>query len=267
VPFYGAVVACVDDTPVREIVPRFTRRTITYGFAEDAAVRGVDPSTDGWTARCRVECAVRGVAGGSGRGEITLAIPGRHALQNALAAVAVGLELGVPLPEIAHALSEFRGAERRYQLRGRAAGVTVVDDYGHHPTEIAAVLRAARAGGPARLVAVFQPHRYSRTRDLFGDFGPALSLADVVVLADIYPAGEAPIAGVTLEAFAAEVARAVPELHVVPAVADLPGRVAAIARPGDLVITLGAGSIGTVPDRLLAALDAAGDTRAARRSR
>jgi UDP-N-acetylmuramate--alanine ligase len=256
VPFYGAIVACIDDAPVCQILPRLTRRTITYGFADDADVRGLDPATDGWTARCRVEFAVRGVPGGSGGGEIALQVPGLHALQNALAAVAVGLELGVPFEAIAGALSGFRGAERRYQLRGRAAGVTVVDDYGHHPTEIAAVLRAARTGAPARLVAVFQPHRYSRTRDLLDDFGPALSLADAVVLTDIYPAGEAPIAGATLDALATAISRSVPDLHVVASLADVPARVAALAQPGDLVITLGAGSIAGVPDRLLAALEA-----------
>jgi UDP-N-acetylmuramate--alanine ligase len=263
VPFYGAVIACADDPPVRALLPRFTRRTITYGFSEDADVLGIDPSTDGWTSRCGVRFSVRGLPGGTGDGTIALAVPGRHALQNALAAIAVGLELGVPFPEIARALGEFRGAERRYQILGRAAGVTVVDDYGHHPTEIAAVLQAARAGRPGRLVAVFQPHRFSRTRDLRADFGPALALADVVVLTDIYPAGEAPIAGATLADLAAAVAPAVRELHVVAALADLPSRVAAIARPGDLIVTLGAGSIGAVGGQLLAAIRAAEPERAA----
>jgi UDP-N-acetylmuramate--alanine ligase len=132
--------------------------------------------------------------------------------------------------------------------------VTVVDDYGHHPTEIAVVLRAARAGQPQRLIAVFQPHRYSRTRDLLDQFGPALALADVVVLTDIYPAGEAPISGATLDALAAAVGRTVRELHVVPRIDDVPAAVAALARPGDLVLTLGAGSIGAAADRIVARL-------------
>ena len=168
-------------------------------------MRGEAPSTDGQSGRCRVRYAIRGRPGGTGTGRDRAAVPGRHNLQNALAAVAVGLELGVPFDRIASALAEFRGAERRYQTRGTSGGVTVVDDYGHHPTEIAAVLRAARAGRPSRLVAVFQPHRYTRTRDLLDDFGPALALADVVVLTDIYAAGEAPIPGVTLDALAAAV--------------------------------------------------------------
>jgi UDP-N-acetylmuramate--alanine ligase len=155
---------------------------------------------------------------------------------------------------MAAALQEFHGAERRYQVRGEVGGVTVVDDYGHHPTEVAAVLRTAREGAPQRLVAVFQPHRFTRTRDLMAEFGLALGLADVVVLTDIYPAGEAPIPGVTLDALAALVRRHVPELVVVPQVADVPGHVAMLAREGDLIVTLGAGSIGLVADRILAAL-------------
>ncbi len=187
-------------------------------------------------------------------------MPGVHNLQNALAAVAVGLELGVPFVKIASALAEFKGAERRYQVRGAARGVTVIDDYGHHPTEIAAVLRAARDGRPRRLVAVFQPHRYSRTRDLLGEFGPALALADEVFLTDIYAAGEAPLEGATLEVLADSVRRSVPSLQVIPALDDVPEAVASMAREGDVVLTLGAGSIGATGDRILSRL-AQGGTR------
>jgi UDP-N-acetylmuramate--alanine ligase len=256
VPFYGAVVACTDDTSVQAMLRQISRRTITYGFAEGADVRGRQPVTDGRSGRCAVEFSIRGLPGGSGRDEMTLQVPGRHNLLNALAAVAVGLELGVPFDRIRRALAEFRGAERRYQVRGQIADVTVVDDYGHHPAEIAAVLTAARDGNPARIVAVFQPHRYSRTRDLREGFGPALALADVVVLTDIYAAGEAPIPGVTLEGLAAAVRGNLAHLHVVPRLNDVPAFVAAISHPGDLVITLGAGSIGTVGDRILAELEA-----------
>jgi len=167
----------------------------------------------------------------------------------------VGLELGVPFGRLAQALAEFSGAERRYEVRGTARGVTVVDDYGHHPTEIAAVLRAARSGQPGRIIAVFQPHRYTRTRDLMGDFGPALALADVVVLTDIYAAGEQPIAGTTVNSLAEAMRTHVRDLHVVPALADLPARVSALVRDGDLVLTLGAGSIGTTGDRILGELE------------
>jgi UDP-N-acetylmuramate--alanine ligase len=261
VPFYGAVVACLDNPPVAALVPRLSRRVITYGFADGADVRGEAPSTDGRSGRCRVRYAVRGVPGGTGTGEIALNVPGEHNLQNALAAIAVGLEVGLPFDRIAAALSEFHGAERRYQTRGTANGVTVVDDYGHHPTELAAVLRAARAGHPQRLVAVFQPHRYSRTRDLLDEFGPALALADVVVLTDIYPAGEAPIPGATLDALSSAVGRVVRDLHVVPKIDDVPAAVAALSQSGDLVLTLGAGSIGAVGDRIVARLAEAGGRR------
>jgi UDP-N-acetylmuramate--alanine ligase len=254
VPFHGAVVACLDDAPVAALLPRLRRRVITYGFDEAADVQGTNPATDGRSASCGVRFEVRGAPGGSGSGHLTLAVPGVHNLQNALAAVAVGLEVGVPFTVLADALGRFRGAERRYEVRGSAHGITVVDDYGHHPTEIAAVLRAARAGAPTRVVAVFQPHRYSRTRDLMDAFGPALALADVVVLTDIYAAGEAPIPGITIERLADAVRGSARELHVVKDLSAVAGAVADLARPGDLVVTLGAGSIGTVGDRVMAAL-------------
>jgi UDP-N-acetylmuramate--alanine ligase len=266
VPFYGAVVACVDDPPVAAMLASLTRRVIGYGFSEGADVRGLHPQTDGESGQCDVEFHLRGVTGASGRGRLTLSVPGVHNLQNALAAAAVGLELGVPFERIAAALAGFRGAERRYQMRGRAGGITVVDDYGHHPTEIAAVMRAARAGRPSRLVAVFQPHRYTRTHDLLEEFGPALALADVVVLTVIYAAGEAPIPGITLERLGEAVRRHVSSLHLVPRLDDVPAAVAGLAAPGDLVVTLGAGSIGTAGDRILSAIDARASAGGARRA-
>jgi UDP-N-acetylmuramate--alanine ligase len=198
-------------------------------------------------------------AGALGRrtsiGRLQLRVPGRHNLLNALATVSVGLEVGVPFGRIAAALAEFRGAERRFQMRGEARGVMVVDDYGHHPTEIAAVIAAARAGINRRVVVVFQPHRYTRTSQLMAEFGPALSGADEVVLTDIYPAGEQPIAGATIEALTDSVrAAAGCPVHLVKALDDLPDAVAGIAREGDLVVTLGAGSIGGVAERILEAL-------------
>jgi UDP-N-acetylmuramate--alanine ligase len=257
VPFYGAVVACVDDPTVRELVPSLTRRVITYGSGPQADVLGRAFSTDGVSGRADVTYHLPGVPGATGAGSISLGVPGEHNLLNALAAVAVGLELGVPFATIREALAGFRGAERRYQVRGTVRGVTVVDDYGHHPTEIAAVLKAARSGSPARLVVVFQPHRYTRTRDLLDDFGPALALADEVILTDIYAAGETPIPGITLEALANVVRSVVPSLSVVPALDDLPASVASRARSGDVVITLGAGSIATTADAIVRALEKA----------
>ncbi len=251
VPFYGAVVVCLDDPAVAALIPRLTRRVITYGFSQQAEVRGEAERSDGRHARC----IVRTVEGNQvRRDELVVGVPGRHNLLNALAAVAIGRELGVPFERMAAALVEFHGAERRYQMRGEVSGVTVVDDYGHHPTEVTAVLRTAREGAPQRLVAVFQPHRYTRTRDLMAEFGPALGLADVVVLTDIYAAGEAPIADITLEVLAARVREHVRELIVVPNVADVPSHVAMLVRAGDLVVTLGAGSVGLVADQVLSAL-------------
>ena len=169
--------------------------------------------------------------------------------------MAVGLELDLSFDQIASGLREFRGAERRFEVRGEPGGILVVDDYGHHPTEIAAVLEAARALG-RRIVVVFQPHRFTRTAALLAAFGPALAGADHVVLTDIYGAGEDPIAGVTLDVLAASIrsATAVP-LEVVPLLDDVPAAVARIVRRGDVVITLGAGSIGTLPERLIARLE------------
>ncbi len=253
VPFYGAVIACLDDPPVAALLPRISRRTVTYGFSADADVRGDEAVLDGASSSCVVRCLAVGASQPSA-GALRLQVPGRHNLQNALAAVALGLELGVPLDQVLAALGGFSGAERRYQVLGTRHGVTVVDDYGHHPTEIAAALAAARDGRPRRLIAAFQPHRFTRTRDLMSAFGPALSAADVVVLTDIYGAGEAPIPGVTLEALAAAVGSAVPECVVVPHVDDVPGAVAAIAQSGDVVLMLGAGSIGRTGPRVLDAL-------------
>jgi UDP-N-acetylmuramate--alanine ligase len=187
-------------------------------------------------------------------GKLALQVPGRHNLQNALAAVAVGLELGLPFERVAAGLHEFRGAERRFEVHGEAGGVLVVDDYGHHPTEIAAVLAAARQLN-RRIVVVFQPHRFSRTFALMKAFGPALAGADHIVLTDIYSAGEDPIPGVTIDALAAAIRRDVrAEVDVVPRLDDLVAAIVRVARAGDVVITLGAGSIGGVPDRLIAAL-------------
>ena len=258
VPFYGAVVACVDDQPVRELLPRFVRRVITYGFtspdageAPRVAAHGVALEAFGSTCTVTLQEESRRVE----LGTLRLSVPGRHNLLNALGAVAVGLEAGVPFGRIAPALAEFRGAERRFERRGEAGGVMLVDDYGHHPTEIAAVIAAARAGVGRRVLIVFQPHRYTRTRDLMREFGHALAGADEIVLTDIYPAGEPPIPGITIDALA-EAVRSVAGclVHLVRSLDELPAAVAALARPGDLVITLGAGSIGGVGDGILDAI-------------
>ncbi len=254
VPFYGAIVACADDGPVRALVPRMTRRVITYGGEGSGAqlvAEGI--ALEAFGSRCRVVMSLPDQPPVD-LGSLTLRVPGRHNLMNALAATAVGLEVGVPFARVAAALEEFRGAERRFQLRGEAGSVMVVDDYGHHPTEIAAVIAAARAGIDRRVLVVFQPHRYTRTRDLLDAFGDALGAADEIVLTDIYAAGEPPIPGVTIEAVEQAVKKTGRPVHLVKSLDDVPRMVAALAQPNDLVITLGAGSIGTVPDRILAEL-------------
>jgi len=263
VPFYGAVVACADDPHLAAALPRMTRRTVTYGLEAPAAdVTATDVQLGGLTVRAIVRRRARRAADPAQAvvtlGPLTLNVPGRHNLLNALGALAVGLEVGLPFDRIAPGLEEFRGAERRFEVRGEPKGILVVDDYGHHPTEIAAVLAAARQL-QRRTIVAFQPHRYSRTAALMDAFGPALAGAAHIVLTDIYGAGEEPIPGATLEALAAAVRRSVTApVDVVPVLDEVAGAIARIARPGDLVIVLGAGSIGSVADRLVQLLQSGG---------
>jgi len=258
VPFYGAVIACADDEPVRGILPRITRRLITYSLADGQGRAAGNVTAHGMTLEAfgsRATIRYRTAESETELGALRLQVPGRHNLLNALAAVSVGIEVGIPFAAVARALEEFQGAERRFQKLGEEDGVLVVDDYGHHPTEIAAVIAAARAGIDRRVVVVFQPHRYTRTQQLLSEFGTALGDADEVVLTDIYAAGEPPIPGITLDALARVVqASASGRIHVVPGLDDVPEAVATLVRPGDLVITLGAGSIGSVGERILEAI-------------
>jgi UDP-N-acetylmuramate--alanine ligase len=261
VPFYGSVVACTDDPHVRDVCRSITRRVVTYGLdpspagSEPPAVSGRDVKLGPFGGRCAVFKRHGGEE--TALGTLELAVPGRHNLQNALAAVAVAGELGIDFARVAATLREFHGAERRFERVGEADGVLVVDDYGHHPTEIAAVLSAARVTLGRRLLVAFQPHRYTRTQHLMTEFGAAFADADEVVLTDIYAASEEPIAGVTVEALAESVSRASGRpVRIVKRIADLAGDLATAARPGDAVLTLGAGSIASVPKKLLAALRA-----------
>jgi UDP-N-acetylmuramate--alanine ligase len=259
VPFYGAVVACADDPALAAVLPRLTRRVTTYGLtsaAADFTASDIVTKAMGITATVK-RGARRGdhLAGSPATlGSLTLQVPGRHNLENALAAVAVAAELGLTFAQTAAGLADFRGAERRFEVRGEPNGILVVDDYGHHPTEIAAVLAAARTFG-RRIVVAFQPHRFTRTAALLNSFGPALGAADHIVLTDIYAAGEDRIPGVTVDALADAIRRDVTApVEVVAALDEVVPAIVRIARRGDLVITLGAGSIGTLPDRLLVAL-------------
>ena len=265
VPFYGSVVACADEPDLAAVLPRVNRRVVTYGLNDGPAeagpsVRGVDVELGAFGGRCVV---YRGDGSSRERlGALQLSIPGRHNLQNALAAVAVADRLGIDFSHVASALADFRGAERRFERRGEAGGVLVVDDYGHHPTEIAAVLAAARATLGRRLVVAFQPHRYTRTHRLMDAFGPALREADEIVLTDIYAASEDAIPGVTIEALAEAVRSGSGRpVRVAKSLDDVIPAILEIARPGDAVITLGAGSIGSLPSRLIEALGQRGGGR------
>ncbi len=248
VPFFGAVVACLDDPGVRRLVPRVSRRVLTYGCSPQAHVHARVPAFSPAGAVARV------AIGGQEAGELVVPLPGRHALLNALAAVAVADELAIPYATSAAAIAGFSGVARRFEHKGERDGVVLVDDYAHHPTEVAATLQAARQVYPeARLVAVFQPHLYTRTERFAGAFGEALLGADVVLLVPIYPAREQPIPGVTHE-LVALAARRLGHRQVrtagsfEDALAQLPG----LLRPGDVLLTLGAGNVVRLGERWLA---------------
>ena len=275
VPFYGTVVACSDDAAVAAVLPRVNRPLITYGLQGRRRREGLEglEGREGLDVERRkgvhVDASEVEIGSFGGRcvvhvtdrerrerlGELRLALPGRHNLQNALAAVAVADRLGIPFGQVAAALADFHGAERRFERHGEADGVLVIDDYGHHPTEIAAVLAAARASLGRRLVVAFQPHRYSRTQQLMDAFGPALRDADEIVLTDIYAASEEPLAGITIDALADAVRSGSGRpVHVAKQLDDVIPAVLQVTRRGDAVITLGAGSIGTLPAQLVEAL-------------
>jgi len=251
VPFYGAAVLCLDQPNIQAIIPRVERRVVTYGLESSADLVARHVVLDGLTSCFEVfQRAVR-------LGVCTLKVPGRHNVQNALAAIAVGLDLDVPFETIQTALAEFGGVQRRFQVRGAAKGITVVDDYGHHPAEIRATLAAAKAGFDARVVTLFQPHRYTRTLHLRQDFLTAFNQADVLLVMDIYPAGEAPIPGVTsadlVDGIRAHAHRDV--TYVGSDRARILAHLVEICRPGDLVLTLGAGDVGQIGPELLARLE------------
>jgi UDP-N-acetylmuramate--alanine ligase len=259
-PFYGAAVLCADDKHVREILPFVSKPILTYGFAADAMVRAENMSHSGGRMRF---LAVR--EGNAKVLDVTLNLPGRHNVLNALAAIAVATELGIGDAAIVKALAEFRGVGRRFQNHGAipakgGGSFTLVDDYGHHPAEMQATLDAARGAFPGkRIVLAFQPHRYTRTRDLFEDFVKVLSGADALLLADVYPAGEAPIVAADGRALARAVRIAGRvEPVFVENIADMPAAIRAAAKDGDVVVTMGAGSIGGVPAALAPTLPVKG---------
>lgn len=246
VPFYGAAVVCADDAAARAILPKIARRTRSYGLGADAQVRALDVELLGSSSQYSA------VADGRPLGRFELHVPGRHNVLNSLAALAVGLELDLAPDAIRAGLSAFQGVDRRFQRKGEAGGVTVLDDYGHHPTEIRATLEVLRAfAGARRTLVLFQPHRYTRTQALWDDFAAAFAGADVLLIVDVYAASEEAIPGIDAERLAAAIAGALYAGDVQAAAAKL----AELVRPGDVVLTLGAGSVYAAGEELLRRLE------------
>ena len=245
IPFYGFATLCIDHPEVQSLVSHLSdRRVITYGFSRQADVRGVNIATGPGGVTFDIEVAER--AGGAARtiGALELPMYGAHNAQNALAAIAVGLEMGIGDEAIRRGLAGFAGVNRRFTKTGEVGGITVIDDYGHHPVEIAAVLDAARNSTPGRVIAVFQPHRYSRVLSLFDDFCTCFNDADVVFVTDIYPAGEGPIEGVDRDALVAGLRdHGHRDVRPLPEPDHLAKLIAAAAQPNDMVVCLGAGNI------------------------
>jgi len=242
IPFYGRAVLCLDSVNVRALLPHVHKRFVTYGLSPEAEFTARDLQVSGLTTHCEVW------HGQEHLGALRLNLPGRHYALNALAVVAVARELGIPFTQIKKALGAFAGIQRRFEVKGEEAGVMVVDDYAHHPEELRATLRAAREGvarkGDRRLIALFQPHRYTRTRDLFDDFLSAFDDVDVLMLTEVYAAGEESIDGVTGEAlYRALRKRGHADVRFVPQKEELAAAVLGIVQAGDIVLTLGAGDI------------------------
>jgi UDP-N-acetylmuramate--alanine ligase len=251
VPFYGAAILCLDDPQVQAVIPHVKRRRVTYGLSAQA-----DISAHGIVFDQVFGSTFTVWHGSASIGEIQLHVPGLHNIYNALAAIAVAIELDVPFEQIAEALNQFNNADRRFQFKGEEAGVLVVDDYGHHPTEIKATLAAAKIGSAGRrIVVLFQPHRYSRTQDQMEGFAQSFNNADALLVADIYAASEDPIDGVTSEALTAAIKRYGHKNAIF--IGALEGAAEALGQqvqPGDLVVTLGAGPVFRAGEQLLALL-------------
>jgi len=250
VPFYGAAIVCLDDAHVQGILPRINRRVITYGLSRQADLRIINPVYNATGSEFSLERDQEGKVVNLGR--FRLPVPGAHNVLNATAAIAVSLELELTPASIREGLAEFHGVDRRFQVRGQAAGVTVVDDYGHHPTEIRATLDAARLGGYQRVLVLFQPHRYTRTQSLLDDFASSFHQATAVWVTDIYAASEPAIPGVTAQALVAKLHEfGHKQAHYAGSVEAGAMAIAQAAQPGDVIITLGAGTISRYGDVIL----------------
>ena len=251
VPFYGSSVLCLDDPNVQAIIPLLERRRMTYGLSAQA-----DVSAHGIKYDSSFGSTFTVWRGSDVVGDVTLRVPGMHNVYNSLAAIAVGFELEVSFKKIAEGLNSFTGAGRRFQAKGEVNGVLVVDDYGHHPTEIRATLAAAKLGsGGRRIVVLFQPHRYSRTHDLMQEFARSFNNADVLFITDIYAASEDPIEGVSSEALTTEIKRfGHKEVNYIGGLENAVASLQSYVQPGDLVLTLGAGTVNRISDQLVQAM-------------
>jgi UDP-N-acetylmuramate--alanine ligase len=257
VPFYGMVVACNDDAPLRRMLPEVRRRVVTYGTrrGSDFLIKLSESTFD--SADGRPVSRFRVTYRGQSLGEFTLHVPGLHNVLNATAAIAVGIGLDVNSDQIRVALQTFGGVDRRFQLRGKAAGVSVIDDYGHHPTEIKATLAAARQCGFGKVHVIFQPHRYTRTRDLMNEFGLAFSSADTLLVLDIYAASEPPLEGVTAQTLAERIGETGGHnVSYSSSFAEAVDSATAAAKEGDMILTLGAGSVSQLGPMILDKLKA-----------
>ncbi len=239
VPFYGAAIVCLDDSNVRSVIPRIKRRILTYGLTPQARLRAINIQSNAMETKFLVQFD------GVEMGEMLLHAPGEHNVKNALAAIGIGLELGMTFNHIKEGISRFTGVFRRFQIKSETNDIIVIDDYAHHPTEVKATLQAARKSWPERrVVAVFQPHLYSRTQQLQEEFGMSFFDADVLVVTDVYPSRETPIEGVTGNLIAQTASSfGHKNVHYVENKQDLPAHLNGICKPGDMVITMGAGDI------------------------
>jgi len=246
VPFFGSVICCIDDNGVQSILPKIERRIITYGVSRQADVRAENIRSEGMKTTFRI------IAFGEKLGDVTLPVPGMYNVRNALAAITIGLEMGVPIETTIEALGEYNPVSRRFEIKGVKAGVTVIDDYAHHPTEIKAALDGARSAFDNRIVAVFQPHLYSRTRDFYEEFGRAFMNSDLLFVTDVFPAREKPIEGVTGKLVAdAAISAGHRNVVYIENKEDLTDAIKAVVSDGDMVITCGAGDIHKVGTKLL----------------
>ena len=251
VPFYGFIVLCLDEPALLDIMPSLSKKKIiTYGLNPQADVQAVDIRHKDNTTTFTLIRANKEL------GTVTLQVPGKHNVQNSLGAIAVGLELGVPFEEIKSGIEKFSGVYRRWEKKGEVNGIAVYDDYAHHPTECRATLSGVKAGWRRRVVCVFQPHLYSRTRDFYEDFGKAFLLADVLVVTDIYPAREEPIQGVTGELIVNAAKQfGHKDVHYIADKKHVPAFLKTIAKSGDIVITMGAGDIWKYGEEFLKTLN------------